>query len=182
MMTFSHHYCSREDCQSSPLFPWWLPVITIIPMMTSRLHYCSRDDCQSSPLFPWWLLVITTLSTLMQHLCWLPVVTIVLMMTFQSSLLFLWWLPVITALSTLKQHLCWLSVIIIISVMTSSHHNKRNRGNPCEEPISVQWLAVTSHSCSLEVIGPLAYVRLLWWLEVIMGTIMKTGSQHHSRL
>ena len=106
------------DCQSSLSFPWWLPVITTLHVeatlvLTASHHYCSHDDCQSSLLFPWWL-------------------------------------PVITTLSTLKQHLCWLPVIIIVSMMTSSHHNKRNRGIPCEEPISVQWLAVTSHSCWLE--------------------------------
>ena len=44
---------------------------------------CTNFLCwrQSSLSFPWWIPVITTLSTLMQHLCWLPVVTVVPMMT-----------------------------------------------------------------------------------------------------
>ena len=106
-----------------------------------------------------------------QHLCWLPVITIVLMMTsshhycshddFQSSLLFPWWFPVITTLSTFKQHLCWLPVIIIVSKVTSSHHNKRNRVNPMW---GANQHAVASrnysHSCWLEVIGLLAHVRI----------------------
>ena len=52
----------------------------------------------------------------------------------QSLLLFPWWLPVITTNTTGEI--------------------------PCEEPISMQWLAVTSHSCWLEVIGLLTHVRI----------------------
>ena len=65
VLTVSHHYRFHDDFQPSPLFPWWLPVITI------------------GVLLPSWLRVITalTLSTLKQHLCWLPVIIIVSMMT-----------------------------------------------------------------------------------------------------
>ena len=94
-MTSSHHNSpcwSKEfkllgwsntcvDCQSSPLFPWWLTVITIVPMMTYSHHHCFHDDFQSSQ----------TLSTLKQHLCWLPVISTVITCSHddgQSSLLF----------------------------------------------------------------------------------------------
>ena len=60
LLTASHHYRFHDDCQSTQLcprwsntcadcqsslwFPWWLPVITIVPMMTSSHHKCSHDD------------------------------------------------------------------------------------------------------------------------------------------
>ena len=110
MITSSHHNSPRwsntcADCQSLLLFPWWLLVITIAPMMTSSHHNSVHveatlcADCQSSLSFPWWLPVITQNAT---------------------------------------------------------------GGILCEEPISVQWLAVTiySNSCWLEVIGFLADVRI----------------------
>ena len=120
----------------------------ILSLLTASHQYRFRDDFQSSQL-----------SMFKQHLCWLPVITIVPMMTssqyycshddFQSSQL---------CPSTLKQHMCWLPVIMIVSRMTSNHHNNVTGGIPCEKPISVQWLAVTSHSCWLEVIGLLVHV------------------------
>ena len=117
---------------------------------------CYFEPCWKLGCTVWKLLELAldnlSLLTASHHYCFRD--------DFQSSLLFLWWLPVITTRSTLKQHTCWLPVIIIVSIMTSSHHNKCNRGIPCEEPISVQWLAVTSYSCWLEVIGLLAHVRI----------------------
>ena len=157
------------DCQSSLSFPWWLkfqsPQLSMLKQQLCWLlcshHYCSRDDCRSSVLFPWWLPVITTLSTLKRHLCWLPVVTIVLMMTashhhcshddFQSSQLCPRWSNICAD--------CQSSLSFPWS--TSSHHNKRNRGNPIW---GANQHAVASrnysHSCWLEVIGLLAHVRI----------------------
>ena len=120
LLTASHHYRCHDDfqssqlclhwsnacadCQSSLLFPWWLPVITII---------ISHDDFQSSQLCPRW-----------NNIC----------ADFQSSLSFPGRLPAITTNGI--------------------------GGIPCEEPIGVQWLVVTSHSCWLEVIGLLAHVQI----------------------
>ena len=90
-----------------------------LSLLTASHHYRFHDDFQSSQL-----------SMLKQHLCWLPVITIVPMMTSSHHYCFPCWLPVITTRSTLKQRLCCLPVVIIVSMMTSSHHNKRNWGNP----------------------------------------------------
>ena len=124
------------------IFLCWLP----------SHHYHFHDDFQSSQLSPCWSA---------QHSSWLPVITIVPMMTsslhysfhgdfqwsqlgphwsnicadYQSSLPFPWWLPVITT------NAVW--------------------GVPCEQ-ISMQWLAVTKHSCWLEVIELLGHV----WITI----------------
>ena len=166
------------DCQSSVLFAWWLPVITtlfmlkqhlcwlpvitIVSMMTSTHHYsvhikatlvltashqyCSHDYFQSLLLFPWWLPVITIVPmiTSSHHCCshddcqssQLCPRGSSICADYQSSLSFPWWLPVITTNAV--------------------------GGIPCEEPIGVQWLAVTSHSCWLEAIGLLAHV----WIKI----------------
>ena len=132
LLTASHHYRFHDDFQSSQLCPRWSNI-------------CA--DCQSSLIVP--------MMTSSHHYCSHN--------DFQSSLLFPWWLPVITILSTLEQHICadcqssllipWWLPVITTNVLG---------GIPCEEPISVQWLAVTrySHSCWLEVIGLLAHVRI----------------------
>ena len=68
-------------------------------------------DCQSSLSFPWWRPVITTLSTLKQHLCWLPVIPVVPMMT--SSI----------DIEKTTVSMSMLLAFTIVPTMTSSHHN-----------------------------------------------------------
>ena len=98
------------DCHSSVSlsFPWWLPIITTLHVevtlvLTASHHYCSHDDFH---------VITVPMMTFSRHYCSHD--------DFQWSQLML---------STLKQQLCWLPVIIV-SMMTSSHHNKRNWGNP----------------------------------------------------
>ena len=89
------------------LFSIYRPPCLLLACETACHQYRFHDDFQSSQLGARWSLSNTCADC-------------------QSSLLFPWWLSVITTRSTLKQHICWLPVIM----MTSSHHNKRNRGNP----------------------------------------------------
>ena len=135
---------------------WQLLEVTLdkLSLLAVSHHDRFHDTCMpSSKNFcgKFLLLVITTLHV---------EATLVLTASHQS-LLFPWWLPVITTLSTLKQHLCWLKFqsSLLFPLWFPVITTNAIGGIPCEEPIRMQWLAVTGHSCWLEVIGLLAHVR-----------------------
>ena len=134
--------CYFEPSRKLGCAVWKLLEVALdkLSLLTVRHHYRFHDDFQSSQL-----------PMLKQHLCWLPVITIV---------------PMVTCSYPNSVH------VKATSVLTASHHYRfhgdfqsSQQTQSGESHVSRQsacsgWRQLVIHECWLEVIGLLAHVRI----------------------
>ena len=159
--------CGKLGCAVWKLLEMALDKLSLL---TASHHFCFHEDFQSSQL---------SMLNLKQHLCWLPVITVVPMMTssHHNSICPRWSNIHAECQSSL-------GLLFLCPMMTSSHHHC-SRDDFQSSPLLPWWLSViTTQSVHVEATSVLTVshpyrFHVPWWLPANTIVPMMTSSHHY---